>query len=136
TAATGGAGAGKAEFLPVQLNRLLDRGALALFKACASGAAYDKVELALRTRSGGNEPIPPFYTAKLKDVHVASVEWSGAAGGGKWGRGRRECTGRISEFGVWRHSVDVHPLFPEWHGSEPNRPLGYRYPNRWTWASP
>ncbi len=74
--ATGGAGAGKAEFAEFNITKQTDAASPAFFRNCVAGAHYKKVTLAMR-KSGGDPKSAgkPFLLYKFGTVFTTKVSW-------------------------------------------------------------
>jgi type VI secretion system secreted protein Hcp len=75
--AASGAGAGKAKFNEFVVKKLVDQASCALFQACAAGAHFPQVYLAIR-KAGGSPLIYLEYIFSM--VYVTSVSWDGGSG--------------------------------------------------------
>ncbi|MEM7047781.1 MAG: type VI secretion system tube protein Hcp [Pseudomonadota bacterium] len=75
--ASGGAGAGKAEFAEFSVTKSVDSGSPGLFKTCCTGGHYNDVRLHMR-RAGGDHASTgkEFLIFKFKLVAVKSISWS------------------------------------------------------------
>lgn len=81
TSASGGAGAGKAQFKPFEVNKQSDLSSTALIMTCCTGGTYDTVELALRKSGATKEKSGQIYLQyNFKMVAVGTIDWSGASG--------------------------------------------------------
>jgi type VI secretion system secreted protein Hcp len=76
--AAGGAGAGKADFSPLTVNKLVDQASASLFAACASGRQFAAVQLYLRQSAGPSGNI--FLAYEFHTVFITKIDWSGSAG--------------------------------------------------------
>lgn len=75
---TTGAGAGKAEFSPLTINKLVDKASASLFAACASGRSFAAVQLYLRQSAGPDAST--FLAYEFHTVIITKIDWSGSAG--------------------------------------------------------
>src|SRR5215469_16474611 len=75
--ASGGAGAGKANFDPFHVKKNVDVATPFLFKTCCSGGHYKDVTLAIR-RAGGTASQPGQVQLKFffKLVFVSKISWA------------------------------------------------------------
>lgn len=81
TSASGGAGAGKAQFKPFEVNKQTDLSSTALIMTCCQGGHYDTVELALRKSGATQAKSGTIYLQySFKMVAVGTIDWSGASG--------------------------------------------------------
>ncbi len=82
TSASGGAGAGKADFKEFTIKKQTDRASAYLAQTCGKGGHYSKVELHLRKSgvSAGEQAGGVYLEYHFKTVGVKSVEWSGSSG--------------------------------------------------------
>jgi type VI secretion system secreted protein Hcp len=81
TSASGGAGAGKAEFKEFSIKKQTDKASPLLASTCGRGGHYDMVELCLRKSGVSSTASGGVYLCYLfKTVAVKSVEWSGSSG--------------------------------------------------------
>jgi len=74
---TGGAGAGKFKLQPFKVTKDVDTASTSLFMACAAGAHYPTVVLAIR-KAGGSQMDYLKYAFRM--VYVTNVSWSGGGG--------------------------------------------------------
>ncbi len=72
-----GSGAGKAKFLEFSVKKAVDLSSAPLFNACAAGAHFPEVYLAVR-KAGGDPMIYLQYV--FRQVFVIGVNWSGGSG--------------------------------------------------------
>jgi type VI secretion system secreted protein Hcp len=72
---TSGAGAGKVKFNAFQVRKQPDASSPLLFQACASGAHYDKVTLALN-KAGGPSAVT-YLKFEFQTVFLDHVRWLG-----------------------------------------------------------
>ncbi len=77
--ATTGAAAGKVKFQMLTVKKPVDSASPRLFTACAAGARYDTVTLALR-RSGATGASADYLIYTFKLVFISGVGWSGSTG--------------------------------------------------------
>jgi type VI secretion system secreted protein Hcp len=76
--AAAGAGAGKADFSPLTVGKLVDGASASLFAACAAGRPFAAVQLYLRQPPG---PSGNFFLAyEFQTVFITKIDWSGSAG--------------------------------------------------------
>lgn len=78
--ATGGAGAGKAQFSQFKITKAVDRTSPNLLLYAGRGAHIQQVDLYLRKAGGGKASGAVFLQYSFKLVAVADVQWSGASG--------------------------------------------------------
>ena len=78
---TGGAGAGKARFNPLLVEKAVDRLSPSLFMISASGAHFPTVQIFVR-KAGGSAPqgAKPYLAYEFSMVYVTQVAWSGGGG--------------------------------------------------------
>jgi len=74
---SGGASAGKAKFDEFQIEKFVDLASVPLFNACAAGAHFPSVCLAVR--KAGGDPLLYFQTV-FRQVFVTNISWTGGAG--------------------------------------------------------
>jgi type VI secretion system secreted protein Hcp len=82
SSASGGAGAGKADFKEFTVKKQTDKASAILAATCGKGGHYKEVFLHLR-KSGvgtGNQSGGVYLQFTFKVVAVKSVEWSGSSG--------------------------------------------------------
>jgi type VI secretion system secreted protein Hcp len=82
SSASGGAGAGKADFKEFTVKKQTDKASAILAATCGKGGHYKEVQLHLR-KSGvqaGNQSGGVYLQFSFKTVAVKSVEWSGSSG--------------------------------------------------------
>lgn len=72
-----GAGAGKARFSEFEVTKYVDLASVPLYNACAAGAHFPSVCLAVR-KAGGRNLIYLQYIFRM--VFVTSINWSGGGG--------------------------------------------------------
>ena len=77
--ATGGAGAGKAQFNELVITKHVDKASPAFFKNCVSGAHYKDVIITLRTGTGNNTTT--FLTYTFETVFITGIDTNGTNGG-------------------------------------------------------
>ena len=77
--ASGGAGAGKAAFMDLELEKPLDSASPTMFQALASGKRFDSAQLVVR-RGGGTEVPEAYLVYEFKVVYLSSQKWSGSDG--------------------------------------------------------
>ncbi len=75
--ATGGASAGKAKFEEFSIEKYVDLASVPLYNACAAGAHFPSVMLAIRKAGGSNLLYLQFI---FRMVFVTGVNWSGGSG--------------------------------------------------------
>jgi type VI secretion system secreted protein Hcp len=73
-----GAGAGKAEFNPLTIQKAIDKASPSLFEACASGRHFTAVQLYLWQSAGPSGS--PFLAYELQTVFITKIDWAGSAG--------------------------------------------------------
>ncbi len=82
SSASGGAGAGKADFKEFTIKKQTDRASAILAATCGKGGHYKEVQLHLR--KSGVSPTGPsggtYLEFHFKLVAVKSIEWSGSSG--------------------------------------------------------
>lgn len=73
-----GAAAGKAEFSPLTVSKLVDGASASLFGACTSGSHFAAVQLYLQQSAapGGST----FLAYEFQTVFITKIDWSGSAG--------------------------------------------------------
>jgi type VI secretion system secreted protein Hcp len=76
--ATAGAGAGKVEFNPLTIHKVVDKASPSLFSACASGRHFATAQLYLRQQAGPSGNI--FLAYEFQMVFITKIDWSGSAG--------------------------------------------------------
>jgi len=74
---TTGAGAGKAKFDEISIEKFVDLASCPLFTACAAGAHFPWVMLAVR-KAGGSPLLYVQYAFRM--VFVTGISWSGGGG--------------------------------------------------------
>jgi type VI secretion system secreted protein Hcp len=74
---TSGASAGKAKFEEFSIEKYVDLASVPLFNACAAGAHFPSVMLAVR-KAGGSNLIYLQYV--FRQVFVTGINWSGGGG--------------------------------------------------------
>ena len=79
---TGGAGAGKAEFKPLVVEKAVDGLSPSLFTMCAQGGHFATMQLALR-RAGAARDGKPYLVYEFQMVYVSGVQWTEDAGDGE-----------------------------------------------------
>jgi type VI secretion system secreted protein Hcp len=72
-----GASAGKAKFEEFQIEKFVDLASVPIFNACAAGAHFPSVMLAIR-KAGGSNLIYLQYV--FRQVFVTSISWNGGGG--------------------------------------------------------
>ena len=72
-----GAGAGKAKFEEFEIKKGVDLASVPLYNACAAGAHFPSICLAIR-KAGGSSLIYLQYIFRM--VFVTSINWSGGGG--------------------------------------------------------
>ena len=77
----GGAGAGKVSFSDLSLSKSLDKASPLLYLHCAQGKHIPTATLYVR--KSGSDKVVEYYSIKLSEVQVTSVQTSGSAGGGQ-----------------------------------------------------
>jgi type VI secretion system secreted protein Hcp len=77
-AATGGAGAGKAEFDEFEITKTTDSASPTFFKNCCTGSHYQTVTIEMR-KSGGdpNSAGQEFLQFYFETVFTTKIDWSG-----------------------------------------------------------
>ncbi len=80
SSATGGAGAGKANFSSFTLTKPVDSVSPALFKAAATGTHFKGARLVIRKAGGTTAPAQPYLIYDFNLVFVSSQNWSGNSG--------------------------------------------------------
>ena len=75
-----GGGSGKAEIRDISIMKQVDKSSPDLFKYCASGKHLKEVIIYSQKAGDGDKPLT-YYTIKLEDAIVSSVDNSGAGGG-------------------------------------------------------
>lgn len=80
--ATGGAGAGKAQFMELTISKAVDRVSPNLLQYVGSGNHFTQMDLYLRKAGGGgaSKSGAVFLQYSFKLVSVSNVEWSGGTG--------------------------------------------------------
>jgi type VI secretion system secreted protein Hcp len=76
--AAAGAGAGKAEFSPLTVSKLVDGASASLFGACTSGSHFAAVQLYLQQAAGPSGST--FLAYEFQTVFITKIDWSGSAG--------------------------------------------------------
>src|ERR1700688_2316209 len=74
---TSGAGAGKAKFEEISIDKNVDLASVPLYVACAAGAHFPTVMLAVR-KAGGSPLLYLQYCFRM--VFVTSINWNGGSG--------------------------------------------------------
>jgi type VI secretion system secreted protein Hcp len=74
---TTGSGAGKAKFEEFTIEKYIDKASLPLYVACATGAHFPNVLLAIR-KSGGESLLYLQYI--FRQVFVTNITWNGGGG--------------------------------------------------------
>ena len=77
----GGAGTGKADFLPIQVQKQADLASSTLFLKCAQGKHFDEGIITVR-EAGGDTPVE-YIIIKLNTVFIDNISWGESSGGGK-----------------------------------------------------
>lgn len=77
--ATGGAGAGKAQFEQLTIEKLVDSTSPALFQRMATGTPIKSVELVIR-KSGGPSNAAPYLRYHFQTAFVTSTKVAGGTG--------------------------------------------------------
>jgi len=82
SSASGGAGAGKADFKEFTIKKQTDRASASLVTTCGTGGHYKDVQLHLRKSgvSAGEQAGGVYLEFHFKVVAVKSIEWSGSSG--------------------------------------------------------
>jgi type VI secretion system Hcp family effector len=80
TSASGGAGAGKAEFKEFTVKKQTDKASPYLAMTCGTGGHYQKVELKLRKTGASKQQAAVYLHFEFKLVAVKSINWSGSSG--------------------------------------------------------
>jgi type VI secretion system secreted protein Hcp len=75
--ASGGAGAGKANFSEFTIKRRVDNASAVLFQNLAQGVHYEKGVLSVRKAGGGQASGKVFLTFNFGTVFTTKIEWSG-----------------------------------------------------------
>jgi type VI secretion system secreted protein Hcp len=75
--ASTGAGAGKAKFEEFSIEKAVDLASVPLYVACAAGAHFPTVNLAIR-KAGGSQLLYLQYIFRM--VFVTNISWSGGGG--------------------------------------------------------
>lgn len=80
--ASGGAGggSGKAEVRDISIMKQVDKSSPDLFKFCCSGKHLKSVIIYAQKAGDGNDPLT-YYTIKLEDAIVSSIDNQGASSG-------------------------------------------------------
>jgi len=73
-----GAGAGKAEFNPLTIQKAIDKASPSLFEACASGRHFTVVQLYLWQSAGPSGGA--FLAYEFQTVFITKIDWAGSAG--------------------------------------------------------
>jgi type VI secretion system secreted protein Hcp len=79
---TGGAGAGKAEFKPLVVEKAVDGLSPSLFTMCAQGGHFATMQLALR-RAGGARDGKPYLVYEFQTVFISDLQWTEDDGDGE-----------------------------------------------------
>src|SRR5580658_7499665 len=74
---TTGSAAGKAKFEEFQIEKFIDLASVPLYNACAAGAHFPNVVLAVR-KAGGSNLVYLQYI--FRQVFVTNIAWSGGGG--------------------------------------------------------
>ncbi len=77
TSSTSGSGGGKVKFNEFEIKKAVDLASVPLYQACAAGAHYPSVMLAIR-KPGGEKLLYLQYI--FCQVFVTNIGWSGGAG--------------------------------------------------------
>lgn len=77
TSGTSGAGVGKAKFNPFKIEKDVDTASCPLFTACAAGAHYPTVNVAVR-KTGGTNLVYLQYI--FRQVFITEITWDGGGG--------------------------------------------------------
>jgi type VI secretion system secreted protein Hcp len=75
--ATGGAGAGKADFTTLEIVKLIDAASPVLFSVAAAGAHFNQANLYVRK---AGDQTNDYLVYRLRMVFPTRVDWSGSAG--------------------------------------------------------
>jgi type VI secretion system secreted protein Hcp len=75
--ASSGAGVGKAKFDEFTIEKFVDLASVPIYNACAAGAHFPSVQLAIR-KAGGSPLLYLQYIFRM--VFVTSIGWSGGGG--------------------------------------------------------
>lgn len=76
-----GSGAGKVDISSISIQKQVDTASAKLFLYCCQGKHFDEGTLVVR-EAGGDSPVE-YWTLKMKQVFVDSVQWGAASGGNK-----------------------------------------------------
>lgn len=75
-----GGGAGKAEIQDISIMKQVDKASPMLYKFCASGKHIKNIVIFAQKAGDGDNPLT-YYTIKLEDVLVSSINNQGSSGG-------------------------------------------------------